>query len=284
MAGGASPLVRGRRLATRLRSLRLAAGRTVEEAAVHLECSAAKVSRIENAVVGVRIQDARELLDLYGVAAPVREEVLDLVRQARTRGWWFPYLDVMPPGFDQVLALEDEAATISMLETRLVPGLFQTTAYVAELMGSLRDEPPERGERRIDLRMRRQQLLTRSDAPTVALVLDEAVLRRRFCADQAMTEQYRRLFREAQAPNVSVRVLPLSARVHQAAGFSFTVFGFADPADPKLVYEELFSGSVVQESAEKVGRYTAAFEQAAAAAWSEDESLDRLAELAGERR
>src|SRR5258707_8711394 len=80
-----SPVVRGRRLAAILHQLRTASGKTVEEVAVHLECSAAKVSRIENGLVGVRIQDARDLLDLYGITGSQRESILDLVRQARGR-------------------------------------------------------------------------------------------------------------------------------------------------------------------------------------------------------
>ena len=179
MTGAVSPVVRARRLAALLRQLRAAAGFTVEEVARHLECSAAKVSRIENGLVGVRIQDARELLELYRVPGPRRDEILALVRQARGRGWWFPYADVMPPGYERVVGFEDEAASIWSIESRLVPGLLQTREYAAELFGSRRDVDPAVVERRLELRMERQKVLHREQPVQLRSVLDEAVLRRR---------------------------------------------------------------------------------------------------------
>src|SRR5258707_10165483 len=85
-AGGRSPLMRRRRLAAELHRLRVASQLTLEEVAGHLECSPAKISRIENGQVAVRIQDARELLDLYEVDEQRGEQLLQMVRQARGKG------------------------------------------------------------------------------------------------------------------------------------------------------------------------------------------------------
>lgn len=279
MAGAVSPVVRGRRLAAVLRRLRAESGRTVEEVAVHLECSAAKISRIENGLVGVRIQDARELLDLYGVAGGRRGEILELVRQARARGWWFPYADVMTEGFDQVLGYEDEAASILQLETRLVPGLLQTEDYAATLLDSRRDVPVDVVERRLELRMARRQVLTRPDPAQQRVLLDEAVLLRRVGSAAVMDAQYRRLIAVGGAANVALRILPLAGETHPAIGFSFTVYGFSDPADPKIVFEEAFERTVLHERVEDTARYITAFEQAWSCAWSEADSLGYLARL-----
>lgn len=279
MAERVSPLVRSRRLATALRQLRTSSGRTVEEVAVHLECSAAKVSRMENGLVTVRIQDARDLMDFYGVEGEQREQILELVRQARGRAWWYPYTDLMQDGLDRFMGFEEEAATIWMLEARIVPGLLQTEAYATALSSSRRDTPAEALERIVRFRMLRQQVLTRSDPPRLDLLLDEAALRRRIGSPTLMAEQYRRLVDEAHAERVNLRIIPLDAELHQAPGFSFTVFGFADP-DPKVVFEELLEGTVFFETAEKAGRYLTAFEQARATAWNEAASLRFLAELA----
>ena len=99
MVDTVSPVVRSRRLAAALRRLRLTSGLTIEEVAVQMECSTAKLSRIENALVTVRVQDARELLDLYGVHGSEREDLLELVRQAKGRAWWHAYADLMADGF-----------------------------------------------------------------------------------------------------------------------------------------------------------------------------------------
>ena len=277
-----SPLVRSRRLATALRRLRTASGRTVEEVAVHLECSAAKVSRMENGLVTVRIQDARDLLDFYRVEGAEREQLIELVRQARGRAWWYPYTDLMADGFDRYMGFEEEAAAIWTMEARVVPGLLQTEGYMTALSSSLRDTSAESLERKVRFRLQRQQILVRPDPPQMHLLLDEAALRRRIGSPALMADQHRQLINAAQTGNVKLRVIPLDAEPHQAPGFSFTVFGFADPADPKVVFEELLEGTVFFETAEKAGRYMAAFEQAQAVAWTEEASLRFLTELAAQ--
>ena len=191
MVEAISPVVRSRRLAAALRGLRVASDRTIEEVAMHLECSAAKVSRIENGLVTVRIQDARDLLDLYGIRGADRESLLDLVRQAKGRGWWHPYIDLMADGFDRVIGFEAEAAVIRMLEARLVPGLLQTRDYATALMSSRRDVPTATVERLVRLRMERQTVLRRDDPPRFHLILDEAALRRRVGTSALMRQQSR---------------------------------------------------------------------------------------------
>jgi len=275
-----SPVVRSRRLATALRGLRAASDRTIEEVAMHMECSAAKISRIENGLVTIRIQDARDLLDLYGVHGADRESLLDLVRQAKSRGWWHPYLDLMADGFDRVIGFEAEATVIRMLEARLVPGLLQTRDYATALMSSRRDVPAAKVERLVRLRMERQTVLHRADPPRFHLVLDEAALRRRVGAPALMRRQYARLLDEADTAAVTVQVLPLTAKPHQAPGYSFTIFGFGDPADPDLVFEERLEGTSFEESVETVGRYRVAFDHAASCALDPGSSLEFLAEIA----
>ncbi|HEV2634571.1 MAG TPA: helix-turn-helix transcriptional regulator [Actinocrinis sp.] len=280
MAGGISPLVRGRRLAAILRQLRTASGKTAEEVALHLECSAAKVSRIENGLVGVRIQDARELLDLYGVQGEQRDEILDLVRQARAREWWHPYADIIGTEFARALGFEDEASTIWMLESRFIPGLLQTEDYVTAMLSTRRDQPIEVIERGTRLRMTRQQILSRPEPVTFNVLLDQAALLRRIGPAEMMAGQYRRLVQDAQAPNIRIRVLPLDTAGHQAPGGSFTILAFPDPADPKVVLEYTLENALLYETAEYAGRYTAAYEQAQTCAWDESRSLKYLRQLA----
>lgn len=275
-----SPVVRGRRLAAALRGLRAASDRTIEEVAMHMECSTAKISRIENGLVTVRIQDARDLLDLYGVHGADRENLLDLVRQAKSRGWWHPYLDLMADGFDRVIGFEAEAAVIRILEARLVPGLLQTRDYATALMSSRRDVPIATIERLVRLRMERQTMLRNADPPRIHLILDEAALRRRIGAPALMRGQYARLLDEAGTAAVTVQVLPLTAEPHQAPGYSFTIFEFDDAADPDVVFEERLEGTSFEESVEIVGRYRVAFDHAASCALDPRSSAEFLAEIA----
>ena len=280
MAERVSPVVRGRRLAAELRRLRGAAGLNIEQVAARLECSTAKVSRFENGQVTVRIQDARELMDLYGVVGERREELLALVRQARNQGWWHTYTDIIPAGMETYIGLEDEAHKIEIHNMGLIPGLVQTERYAWETNVSSPDTPLETVERWTQLRLGRQHILTRPDPVLLHLVIDESVLRRRIGAHEVMVEQYRHLIDMAGRDNITVQVLPFDAGAHQSAAFSYNIASFADPADPKVVFIGLLDGCLYRTEAESVGRYTAAFEQAAYIALDPAASVEYLAALA----
>jgi len=280
-SGGGNPLVRRRRLAVELRRLRAASGQTLEEVADYLECSPAKVSRIENGQVTVRIQDAKELLDLYDVAGEQREALLDMVRQARRKGWWHPFADLVKPetGLEKLLSLEDEATALYIHETNLVPGLLQTVAYTTFLMNSRDDYSPAVLDRYVDLRIRRQQVLERANPLALLVVLDEAVLRRRVGGPKVMKEQYEALLAVSERPNITLQVLPFDAGPHQAMGFAFNLFEFSG-ADPQVVYVEHLEGAAFVEQLEEVARYRAAFNQVSGYALDQDRTREFIAEFA----
>ncbi|MCO5968309.1 helix-turn-helix domain-containing protein [Actinoallomurus soli] len=271
--------MRRRRLAAELQRLRAASRRTLDEVAEYLECSPAKVSRIENAQVAVRIQDARDLLDLYQVTDERREVLLQMVRQARSKGWWVHYSDVVEEGMETLLSLEDEAVAISIYETNLVAGLLQTRDYAHALMDSWNDVPLDQMRRRLDLRMERQEILVRPEPPRVDLVLDESCLRRIIGSRALMVEQYNRLLRAAVQEHVTVRILAFDAGPHQAMGFPFQIFEFSGE-DPSIVAVELLNRNEFIETAEEIGRYRAAFTQARERALSPEDSITLLKRLA----
>ena len=169
-----SPTVRERRLARALRHLREGAGLTIEEVAEKLEISASTVSRMETAQVGVRPRDLRFLLDMYEVTEAERDQLLQIARERRQQQWWQEYADL--PNI-AVAGLEADASTIWQYSTQLVPGLLQTEAYARAVLRAIRlDAKPDDIDRRLELRIQRQALLTREDAPEYWVVLDEAVV------------------------------------------------------------------------------------------------------------
>jgi transcriptional regulator with XRE-family HTH domain len=271
--------MRRRRLASELHRLRAASHLTLEEVAGHLECSPAKVSRIENGQVAVRIQDARELLDLYDVDDEQRTTLLQMVRLARGKGWWVSYADLLDESAQTRLSLEDEASTILVYETNLITPLLQTRRYAWEVLSSRADLKLDIVQRRVDLQMARQQILDRPNAPRLNVVLDEASLRRAISVPGIMREQYERLAFASGQAGISLRVLPFDAGANQAMGFPFQIFEFIDD-DPHLVYVELLNRGEIFESAEEVGRYQAAFNQVRECSLSEEESRNLLDTLA----
>jgi transcriptional regulator with XRE-family HTH domain len=274
MSGG--PVVGRHLLAADLRRHRLAAGRTIDDVARHLECSPAKVSRMETGAVKVGAQDLRAVLELYDLSDTERDALFALVRESRTRGWWQQFGDVVPPGSARFYGLEDGASTIGQHTASLVPGLMQTRAYARALIGSVRGLPQELVERRVELRMRRQQLLDRARPPRLDVVLDEAVLWRSIGGPAVMAEQLLRLVELAERPSVTVRVLEFSRGAHPAAGVSFTVFGFGEPPAERVVFREQLDANSFLDEPDQVALYTAALDEAGRAAADPDRSHELL--------
>jgi transcriptional regulator with XRE-family HTH domain len=267
--------MRRRRLAAELHRLRMAAGLTLDEVAGQLECSPAKVSRIENGQVAVRIQDARELLDLYSLGGAKRDGLLQMVRQARGKAWWSAYDDVLDDSSQTLLSLENEAWSILVYEANCVPPLLQVSQYA----DALNSEGPGPHDRRlVDLRLARQQILGRPDAPALTAIMDEAVLRREVVAAEVMRIQIEYLIEASEKPGIDLRVLPFDSGAHQAMGFSFQIFEFADD-DPRLVYIDLLGRAQVLESAAEVGQYRTAFDQVHQKALPPDLSRNFLTNL-----
>ena len=283
MSDGDSPVVQRRRLAKELRQLRLDSGLTVQQVADQVECSAGKISRIETASVGAKIGDVRDLLAIYGVGGDHRERILDLVRLSHRRtSWWHAYAGSLPPEAMRFFGLEDSATTIDEYSGNLIPGLLQDDGYSRALISTAQDRTTsefdvERTvELRAELRGKRKDLLTKEGAPTIRLVLNEAALAVRFGGPESMVVQLEQLRAATKRPNVTIRVLPLHTEAFAAAGGSFTIFQFADPAvDPPVVFSEIRTRSHFCEAPAEVAVYQQDFEEA----WSKALSARKSQEL-----
>ena len=274
---GPRATVRQRRLARELRRLREGAHLTIEQVANKLELSPSTVSRIETAQVGIRPRDVRELLDIYGVAGVQRDELLQIARERRQQPWWQEYRDL--PNM-ALAGFEADATSISQFSALLVPGLLQTEAYAREVLTAIRlDARPGDIQRRMDLRLNRQALLTGETAPQYWVVLDEAVVRRPVGGPAVMGAQLEYLAQMATLPSVTLQVLPFSAGAHAGMDGEFTIFGYRAPEDPDVVYIENTGGDAYIEDADVTRRYGRIFDHLRAAALDPAESVRTLAEL-----
>jgi hypothetical protein len=268
-----------RKLAASLRRLRERSGRSAEEIAAHLDCPLPRLRRIETGMASVRLAEVRSVLDLCEVTGDEREAVLGDAKRARDRSWWSPYADLIDESFETHLILENDAAALRTYQPNLVPGLLQTERYAWELIGTRSDLPLETVRRQADLRTMRRKVLDREDAPHLAVVLDEAVLRRPVGAFTVMREQYGHLLQIASAPGVTIQVLPFKAGPHHAMGAGFHIFEFPGEKQGVVELELLDRLDFVAESSE-VAHYTAAFERVSQRALDADRSGALLEELA----
>ena len=231
-----SPTVRRRRLAAELRGIRESMGKSGDAVAAALKWSPSKISRYERAKTGLQPREVERLLDYYEITGPRRELLLALAEDASQKGWWEQFTDALSPDYQEFIGLEHEASTIAIWHVDVVTGLLQTEAYARHIISSYsKVEPIAPGmiERLVKVRMQRQRVLSREEQVQLEVVLDESVLKRRVGNDTVMYEQLQRLIREADRPNLTLRILPLNAQ-HTVFGESFVIFGFGPDNDAML--------------------------------------------------
>jgi transcriptional regulator with XRE-family HTH domain len=245
-------------LGHQLRRLREAAAMTPEQAGYQIRASRSKISRIENGRVGMKDRDVADLLTLYGVTdQQTRAATLELARRASAPGWWAEYSDILPSWFAGYLGLEAAASVIRTFEIQFVHGLFQTADY-ARAVTLLGNTAATRAEvdRRVGLRLQRQELLRAADPPRVWSVMDEAALRRPVGGRKVMQAQLRQLAETAAAlPSVTLQAVPFRRGGHAAAGGSFTLLRFGEPDLPDMVYIEQLTTALYLEGPEHVDHY-----------------------------
>jgi hypothetical protein len=260
---GSGPTVLRIMLGGQLRRLRETRGISREVAGYEIRASESKISRMELGRVGFKERDVADLLSLYGVTDPTeREALLVLARQANTPGWWHRFSDVLPGWFQSYLGLEAAAKLIRTYEVQFVPGLLQTRDYArAVILLGHGAAFPDEIDRRITVRLERQQMLTRNDAPRLWAVLDEAVLRRPIGGRQVMRTQIAALIEATKLPNVTIQVIPFHAGGHAAAGGAFTMLRFPEPDLPDVVYMEQLVSALYFDKRDDVDIYAAAMER-----------------------
>ncbi|MGH3769640.1 MAG: helix-turn-helix domain-containing protein [Pseudonocardiaceae bacterium] len=281
MSATRGPTVRRRQLGLELRRLREVAGKTPREAAEWLEVSPSTLSKIELGRQAIKGTHVRLLTQLYGVGAPNSDTLLRLARDANQRGWWVAYGDTVPDWVRTYIGLEEDASELWAYESGLMLGLFQTPAYAEALTTAAHPETgPDELARLVDFRTARQQRLFGDHAPSLRVVLDEAVLRRLVGGPAVMREQLEHLTEVARLPHVNLAVHPFGAGAHPSIGAAFTLLRFADTLGMNCVYLENDRGALYLERPADLDRYAAMFEQLSKTALSAEESLHLVARLA----
>ena len=284
MAGGTAqhdgPTVSRIVLGTQLRRLREAAGITREEAGHAIRASHAKISRLELGRVGFKERDVADLLTLYGVTDEAeRADVLELMRQANTKVWWQQHSDLLPNWFETYLRLEQVAKVIRTYQLQFVPGLLQSEEYARAVIGHGHSRSTDELDRRVQLRMERQQMLHQPEAPHLWAVIDEAALTRPFGPTRVMRDQLRYLLEASAAPNIHVQVLPFRSGAHAAAGGSFSILRFAEPDLPDVVYLEQLTSAVYLDKRADVEDYVLIMERVTVQAETPAQSRETLRRL-----
>ncbi|MBV2356957.1 helix-turn-helix transcriptional regulator [Streptomyces sp. J2-1] len=280
MASNVNPTVRRRRLGQELRKLREQKGMTAEEVAERLLVSQSKISRLENGRRSISQRDVRDLCGVYEVEDQrIVDSLMEMARDSRQQGWWHTFGDIP---YSVYIGLETDAESLRVYEPQLVTGLLQTPAYAEALVrGALPETSTEEIEKRVRVRMRRQERVTAEGNPLrLWVVLDEAALRREVGSRLVMREQLEHLLEMAELPHVTVQILPFEAGAHPGLNGQYAILEFSDAADSSVVYLEGVTSDLYLEKAPDVQRYAVMYEHLRAQSLSVEQSRHFIAEAA----
>ncbi|AJE85886.1 helix-turn-helix domain-containing protein [Streptomyces albus] len=256
-----NPTIRQRRLARRLRELRIAAGLTHADTAEVLGSAESKVGRIENAQSGVRLPDLRALLDAYGVTdAQERAEIETLSREAKKKGWWSHYANAVDSAYAAYVAEEWEASELYNVQTSLVPGLLQIPEYTEAVV---RLQTPELSDEavaaQIKVRGERRQALARDIPLQFWTIITESTLYHRTASRGVMREQLESLLADSRKPNIQLQVLPREDPMNCCLFGPFVIMTFPATAETDIIYTESPTSTLYYEESSDVDTYTTLF-------------------------
>ncbi|MEW1643458.1 MULTISPECIES: helix-turn-helix transcriptional regulator [unclassified Streptomyces] len=280
MASSVNPTVRRRRLGQELRRLRELKGMTAEEVAERLLVSQSKISRLENGRRSISQRDVRDLCGVYEVEdVRIVDSLMQMAKDSRQQGWWHSFGDIP---YSVYIGLETDAASLRVYDPQVVPGLLQTRQYAEALItGALPESAPADVEKRVQVRLRRQERIAAAENPLrLWAVLDEAALRREVGNKQVMIGQLDGLIEMSQLPHVTVQVIPFAMGAHPGVSGQYAILEFPDAADSSVVYIEGVTSDLYLEKAQDVQKYSVMYEHLRAQALNADQSREFISNVA----
>jgi len=275
---GTSPTVRQRELGKRLRDLRNRRDLTVEDVAEKLLCSATKISRLETGARRPSLRDVRELCALYGAGESTSLELMNLARGARELVWWTRYEDL---NLDPYLGLEQIATDITSYTTYYLPALLQTEDYTRVVIKAIAPKmEPDIFEQRVEVRMRRQQVLEENNLPRYRVLLDEAVLHRGVGGSMVMVAQIDKVLEAQRNGKTTIQIIPFDVGANPAQDSNFVLLEFEGKLDiSPIVFVEGLTGNQYLERSADIARYRETIEYLRDSALSPRDSVRYVNEL-----
>ncbi|GHE27605.1 transcriptional regulator [Kitasatospora indigofera] len=270
------PAVRYRRIAGELRKLREAKGMSAEEVVAGVGgINLVKLSRYENARVQLKPEVVRALLDFYGCDEELKEVLVEILKEKRRPGWVAGY-DQLNPLYTDLIRLEETAVGNKSYQVSFIPGLFQTRAYAHAIISMGVIKTPS-VEERVEVRLARQSVLTRSENPLkVWAVIHESALSMS-AADGVMADQLDKLIHLSRYPNVKIQIMPTVAPPNPGMTGPFALLEFRQRDLDLVLLSGMLSSNWVEDP-DHVDIYRTAFDEIIATALDLDQSLSLIAQ------
>jgi transcriptional regulator with XRE-family HTH domain len=246
LVGQPDPAIHRRRIRSELRKARESAGLTQRDVAREMDWSLSKLIRIETGAVSIATNDLRALLNHYGMTDSARvNDLVQIARASRERSWWSSFKEVASPEYVAYLGYESSASIIRNFEPLLIPGLLQTEEYAREVISTFGGQDARSADALVDLRMERQELLSREAPPTLHFILDEAVVRRVVGGPAVMRRQLLKLLETGQHDNVTIRIIPFTVGMYPRLRVPYVLFEFPEANDEDVLYIENPQGEML---------------------------------------
>jgi transcriptional regulator with XRE-family HTH domain len=265
--------------------MREEAGATREEAASVLGCTKSKIGDLETGRSKPKPVELERLLDHYGIVGSERDEMVEFARASRTRRKPSPYTAaVIPTTVRRAVDLEAQAISTVFYSSDLIPGLLQIPSYAKALLEWAWEGSPEDVANRLELRMERAAVLTRTHRPPLRFwcILGEAALRTNIGGPKIIREQIEHLIHlSSTLPNLVIQILPIASGPHAFLGLTVTMHRFPPPA-PDLMIFEGYQREMVRDSPAEIAGATHHLDLIRAKALGKEESTDFMRRVHGE--
>jgi len=269
-------------LRARVRELRQRLQLSQEELAEVLGWHRSKVYRIEAGRTPISPDDLASLLArLPDVPDDEGADLLTLARSAK-RATPAPPHQGLSPSARRYVDYESAAREIWNYEPMFVPGLLQVPAYTEALLTGLsaKQPAPAAVRRAVEVRGRRQQILTRRAPVDLHVLLDESAIVRRVGDRTVMVRQLEHLWAMSERPNVSLAVVPFDHGVHPMLRAPFVVMRLAEHPRAGMLFIENTVNEVItvagEDSTTDPADYLDAFERVSRSALTGDAVAERL--------
>lgn len=185
------------------------------------------------------------------------------------------------PWFRDLFDLEGTAAQVRTYESYLVPGILQTEDYARASVEAARPVlSAEDVDQAVALRMTRQEILDRPDAPRMWAIVDEPVLHREVGSPAVMRRQCEHLLRMQQRSNIVIQVIRNAEGLCCSFGRAFMLLSFKHQGD--LVYIEDIGSARYLRDRDEVARYSLTFDHLRGSALADDKSAALIGVIAHE--
>lgn len=282
------PLGPRRAIARALRQLREDSGKLLNEVARDLMMSTSKLSRLENAQGKPLPRDIRDLVRYYEIeGTPLAGRLERWVKDAQRPGWWTSYDDEVLGGLDAHLAFEVDAAVARVYTLPFVPALLQTIDYARAVFRDMEGRPDQEVRQLLAVRLRRQEALRgREGLEPLRLiaVTHESTLRQLVGSADIMRAQLDELAERSTDPNVTLRVLPFSAKPVFSMTCMYALFEYKDVGESDVVHIETHAGFFSVEDEGQVRRYRTHHDALTRASLTEEESRDLVRRIRDDTR